>query len=403
MSAALRLSAGANVVLIGALAFLLWRDHATVPSTAGQSESAQAIQVQDAPSPSLTSPSAAAKGAGGKLTPALVAQLEDLGISRSILVSAVLEDFHRRWDKHFNDVQKRYAPKQVPEREYIELARQREAAQVRQLKETLGEQGYLEWDKERTLHLVNGAGLPLTDAEAETLYRLQKEFDEKHKELQMAMEDGIADRADAAALQTRAQEALERELEKVLGKQRLDQMRGYSDPVADVHRLYGDLNPSPDQAKKVIAAEEAYRESEAALARRLQSKPGDAASVMAELKTLNDAREENLRRVFGAEAYDRMKQQNDPTYKTLKQYADAWNLQEREVNTVYQTLQAFHDQADRTRLAAQMSEAAGQPVNWREINAAIDQARQKTEAGLQGVIGGERLRRLKQNGMLTMR
>jgi hypothetical protein len=40
-------------------------------------------------------------------------------------------------------------------------------------------------------------------------------------------------------------------------------------------------------------------------------------------------------------------------------------------------------------------------VDWKAINASIEQARHQAESGLLGLIGGDRLRRLKQNGLLT--
>lgn len=403
MSLALRLSIGANIVLLVAVvAVLLWREQAAAPSTV-----APAPRAISAPTERPTTVAGAQtldpKSGRPALNPATIAQLEQLGITRDLLVSALLEDFHRRWDRRFTELQKRYAPKQVPEREFVELGRLRDAERGRELKAALGEAGYLAWDKEQTLRTLNSTGVAMTAAEAERAYRLQKDFDEKHAELQMAMEDGVADRADVATLQAQAQEALEREFERLFGKPRLDEMRGYTDPIADVYRAFGDLSPTPDQANAVLRADQDFRAREAALARRVQENPGDPATITAELKAMNEAREENLRRIFGAEAYDTMKRQNDPTYKTLKQYANAWELQEHEIQSVYETLHAFHDQAERTRIPAQMSEAAGQPVNWRDINTAIEQARQQTEAGLQNLIGGERLRRLKQNGLLTTR
>jgi len=287
-----------------------------------------------------------------------------------------------------------------------ELSRASDAEQVRELKDALGEDGYRAWDKEQTLHAINrarapGDDLPMTADEAEQAYRLQKEFDDKNRELQMAMEDGIADRADVGTLQAQAQQALDRELDKLLGHERFNELRGNIDPTAEVYRTYGDLNPTPDQAKAAARAEQDYRARQTALAQQLNGNPGDEAKTTAELKALSDAYDENLRQIFGAETYNTIKQQNDPTYKTLQQYAGAWELKSNEIQPVYQSLHAFQDQADRMRNAAEMSQAAGQPVNWREVNSAIEQARQQTEAGLLNLIGMERLRRLEQNGLLA--
>jgi hypothetical protein len=180
-------------------------------------------------------------------------------------------------------------------------------------------------------------------------------------------------------------------------------MRGITDPVTDVFQAYSDLNPTPEQAQAVVQADEDYRAAEAALARRLQDHPGEETDVIAELQAMQQAREEQLRRTFGSEAYNASKGRADSTYKRLQQFAVAWELQEQEIPRVAETLRAFHDDTERRRAAAAMREAAGQRVDWHEVNAGIEQARQQTEAGLQNLIGGRRLSRLKQNGLLTFR
>ena len=407
MSSGFRLSIGANIVLAGIIVALLWREPIAAPSPVAPPARPVAERIET-PKPEAPPPEAPAKSTGQKLTATSVAQLEQAGVAQDILVNVLLEDLNRRSAKRVLELQKKYAPRQVPDHEMRELSRQGDAEQIRELKAAFGEEGYLAWDKEQTLRVLNrarvpGDELPLSAAEAEQAYRLQKEFDDKARELQIMMEDGVADRADVGALQAQAQQALDRELEKLLGPQRFNELRGNVDPATEVYRTYGDLNPTPTQAKAVLQAEQDYRARETALAKRVNETPTDAASVAAELKALSDAQDENLRRIFGAAAYDAMKRQNDPTYQTLRQYAAAWELKDQEIQSVYETLHAYQDQAARTRSAAEMSEAAGQRVNWREINSGIEQAQQQTEAGLQNLIGGERLQRLKQNGVLTIR
>lgn len=332
--------------------------------------------------------------------PTVLAQFERLGVARDVVVHALLGEIHRRWDLRSAELEKRYAPSQVPEREYIELARMRDADEVRMLKEALGESEYLAWHKDHTLRMLNVGGAPLTPQEAELAYRLQKEFNEEYNARQMAMEDGVADEADLGRLHDDAQAALDRQLEQLLGTQRYQQMRGISDPIADVQRRFGDLDPTPDQAHIVLQAEEHYLAREAALAKRLKADASDTAEIAVELQAMREARDQELRRTFGAEAYDALQRQNDPTFKKLTQYAAAWELQDHEIPPLHEALHAFHVQTERTRAAAAMREAAGHPVNWPEINAAIEQSRRQTEATLSKLIGEPRLDRLKQNGML---
>ncbi len=407
MSSALRLSIGANIVLAGIVALLLWRDQPAAPS-AVVLPAKRAMTRSDAPKVDAPPPPLEPNSVGAKLSPATVAQLEQSGISRELLVNVVVEDLNRRMARQVLDLQRRYAPRPVPDHEMRELTRQDDLERIRELKAAFGEAGYLAWDKEQTLRNLNrarvpGDELPMTPGEAEQAYRLQKEFDENNQQYQQMMEDGVGDQADIGSLQAQAQQTLDRELEKLLGKQRFDELRGNTDPATEVYRTYGDLNPTAGQASAVLQAEGDYRAREADLAKRLRENPANAAQTAAELKALSDAQDATLRQIFGADAYDNIKRQNDPTYQTLQRYAGAWELNDRDVQSVYQALHAFQEQADRTRSAAQLSESAGQPVNWREIEAGIAQARQQTEAGLQSLIGDERLQRLKRNGVLTSR
>ena len=407
MSAFFRLSLGTNILLMGVVALLLLRDQRAVtpragllnPPTFARSEMRNADPV-DKPRPPHSPVSL--------FSAASFVQLEQSGVSHQTLVNVLLEDLNRRSAKRVLELQKKYAPRLVPDREMRELTRESDAEQIRELKGAFGEEGYLAWDKEQTLRNLNRARVPgddlaMTAGEAEKAYQLQKEFDEKNQELQMAMEDGVADKADAGMLGAQAQRTLDRELEKLLGKQRFDELRGNTGPTTEVYRVYGELTPTSEQAKAVVQAEGNYRTHEAALAKRLSENPEDPTDVAVELKVLSDVHEKNLRQIFGAADYENMKRQNDPTYKTLQQYAGAWGLGQPEIQSVYEALQPFQEQASRTRAAAEMREAAGQRVNWREIDSGIEQARQQTEASLQHLIGGERLQRLKQNEVLTNR
>jgi hypothetical protein len=410
MTSAFRISIGANIALLGIVLALLLRDRPTVPVRVAELPAVRPAQpvIGRVATPQAPAAGLQPRPTGSELTPAVVAQLEQMGISRSILTNVLLERLNQRSARRLLELQKQYAPRLVPEHEMRELSRESDAEQVRELKGAFGEAGYLAWDKEQALKALNrarvpGDELPMSDDEAERAYQLQKKFDHDNRELQMAMEDGVADKADVGLLQAEAQQSLDRDLEKLLGKQRFDELKGTIDPATVVYREFGDLDPTPEQTKAVVQADGDYRAREAALAKKLAEDPAAAANVRDQLDAMNVARDEILRGIFGAEAYDNQKQQNDPTFKTLKLYAGAWELNEPDVQSVYQALHAFNSQADLTRSAAEMREAAGQRVNWREINAAIEQARQQTETGLQSLIGPERLGRLKENGLLGTR
>jgi hypothetical protein len=402
MSSALRISIGVNIVLTGVLGWVVVHKQPVAAP-----ERSAAVR-SGAPRPAAAANGFQSNAAESKLTPSAIAELERMGISRDILTKVFLEDFSRRWDKRVLALQKKFAPKLVPDREMRELARESDVEQAREMKESFGEEGYRAWDKDQTLRTLNrarqpGDDLPMTADESEQAYQLQKDFDEKSKDLQMAMEDGVADKADAGALQAQAQEALDGNLKKLLGDQRFSELRGNTDPTTEVYQAFGALNPTSDQASAAAQAEADYRARTTALAAQQNQNPADVTNVTAELQAINQAREDNLRQIFGSDAYDNMLKQSDATYQTLQQYAGVWNLNGDEVQQVYDSLHGFQQQADSLRSAAQLSEQAGQHVNWNAVNASIDQALQQTQTGLQSTIGPDRLRRLTQNGLLTNR
>ena len=335
------------------------------------------------------------------LTSEAIVRLEAAGTSRRVLADIKRLDFRRRWSQRVVDLENKYAPNQPPQREYIALERLRDAEQVRELKEALGEAGYLAWDKEETLRKLNFEEVPMNPVEADRAYQLQKHLDDKLQELRMGMEDGDADIADAGTLQMQAQDAYEKELEKLLGRKRYEQLKGSTSPLVPGATMFDDLTASEEQVNTLKAAQSEYSNREMALAQRLREKPSDAGTIAAELKALNSAREENFRKAVGAATYDQLKRGHDSTYQTLKQYAGAWNLTEPEIEPVYTKVRSFQDEAERLRQAAQMSELAGQNADWNAVNSLIEESRRETEAGLHGLIGEERLSRLLRNGILT--
>ena len=87
MSSTFRCSIAANIVLTATVALLLWRNH--LPALARIAALARPVAVRSEPSPHPVAviPEPPPKFAGHNLTPATIAQLEQVGISRDSLVS----------------------------------------------------------------------------------------------------------------------------------------------------------------------------------------------------------------------------------------------------------------------------------------------------------------------------
>lgn len=398
-------SLGANLVLLAAIVapYLLPAPAAHRPGSAHPPPTQPAPRADRATHLPMA-PAVAARGANHdppSIDPAAVAQLETLGFTRDVIVDALLTSFHHHWDEAFTALEAAYSPRPVPERAYLELARQRDAERLRTLQAALGDAGYAAWHKDQTLRHLNVTGIPLSPDEAERAYQLQRAFDDEHLDLQVAMEDGLADPLEAATLQDAGRAWLDQQLEQLLGPDRFAALRGVADPVADVQRAYGDLGPTRDQAHAVLAVERDYRAREAALVGPPADGPADAARLEAALAALAAARSDQLRRIFGADAFEATQREQDPTYQKLRQFAGVWELDDQQLAAAYATLRTIHDETDRTRHAAALAEQAGQRVDWPAVNQAIEQRRRRAGQDLQTVLGEKRLRRLQQNGLLA--
>jgi len=395
MSLEYRLSILANLALLGAAVLLIREGNRAASHIAGVT----APPTRSAPSklPVASRPTAARP----EETADVFARLEKAGVSRIVLADIMRNDHRRRWGKRVRELENRFAPKQPPQREYVTLRRLEEEDEDRELKQTLGEEGYAAWDKEQTLRKVNFEEVPMKPEESDRVYQLDKQLDDKLREMRLAMEYGDADVADMSTLQMKAQDEYEKALENLLGKERYDKLKGYSFPVVEGHAEFNELNPSPDQVSALQSAVSGYQAAEAELSKRIADKPMDAAAIAAELKTMNEAQEQSMRKAIGADAYEALRREHDETYQALTQYAQAWHLQDNEIEPVYQKLKAYEDNVEWLRKAAQMTELAGQTADWSAVKATIERSRQATQSELEALVGPDRARAIARNGLLS--
>jgi hypothetical protein len=396
MSLAYRLSVVANVALIAVTIGLVSHERGEPTAPAVAARAAESTEPSSA-----TANKRAAPARRPESTADLFARLEKAGVATTVLADIVRTDHRRRWSKRVFELENRFAPKQPPQREYIMLRRLEEEDETRALKQALGEQGYAAWDREQTLQKLNFEEVAMSSAEEDRVYDLEKRLEDKLREMQLAMEDGDADIADMGTLQMQAQDAYEKDLEKLLDTQRYQQLKGYTIPVVEGHLEFNELSPTPEQVTALQAAVSDYQTRETDLTTRLADKPADPATIAAELKTYRDEEDARLRDTIGADAYANFKRDHDDTYQTLTQYSQAWNLKDGEIEPVYDKIKAYVDNVDRLRRAAQLTQLAGEAADWNTINATIEQSRQQTEADLQSLIGPDRAHAIERNGLLS--
>jgi len=407
MTSGLRLSLTANIALVSLVVALILRWPAPPVKPAEKLRRLDSHAEKGSTNPSRGPSETMAEGG---LNPVAAAELMHCGVSRETLTEVVLQDFERRQNEALAQLEKRYAPALIPEREMIAFSRRRDVDRVRAIRNTLGEEAYRAWDRNQALQELNfrrlpGDPLPMSAAETERAYELQRDFDERSKSIQMAFEDGVADRADADALRKRAKQELDDALSKLLGSDRLAQLHGSADETGHIgaagetQQNWSDLCPTAEQAKGIERADTDYRSHENELAKALAARTTDPSAAAAELMRIAAEREQTLRGIFGAEAYAEHEAARDPAYGALTRYAEAWDLKPADIDRVYHSVSVFEQQADGLRRLAALREQAGSNVDWNAVNAAIEQLKRQASADVGAAVGPERLRRMEASGL----
>src|SRR5262245_20974065 len=225
-----KLSVGLNLVLISAVILLVARraggpDH-SVPIT----EHPAAISNAPAPIASPPNPRAISpvtnKIAAGSDCKHWIESLRAAGIPNRVLVKVVLADFEDRWQKREDELQQKYNRGEVDADAMSALQDEREREEEKELRAALGDDGYKEWDRERTLGSLNLRSIKVSAAETNSIYAMQKDLQRRFQELEQSRRKGDLDEADFAELQSKAQNNFDERLKALLGDDRYAATQG---------------------------------------------------------------------------------------------------------------------------------------------------------------------------------
>jgi hypothetical protein len=397
-----KLSVVLNVVLIGAVILLLARRTAGPahsvpiapehPAAVSNDSEPFASQPNLRPVSQVTNKIAATSDWKQWIEP-----LRAIGVPNRVLARLVQADFDERWQKRADELQQKYNRGDVDADALSALEDEHEREQEKELRSALGEDGFKEWDRENTLGSLNLRSVKLSAAETNSIYALQKDLQRRFQELEQLRRKGDVDEADFAELQSKAQSSFDERLKTLLGDDRYAATQGTDDNSGELRRSLKNLNPTDAQFQAMLDVQRQWTERRGDLDRRLQENRSMDAAYGEQIQALDQARDQEYQRVLGTNAFDAFQREQDARYLTMKRYANAWEMDEQNIDYVYRTIKYYEKNVEEYRRAAQELERKGQPVDWEAVNNNLRQFSDQTEQVIQNYLGPDRFNKIKRN------
>lgn len=351
------------------------------------------------PSPSDGESSTARAGSVAALS-SLVAKMRAAGATDEQIADFVNAALDQLWSEEQRGLQRKARRGEIDPRTAWQMSPERQAAREQAMRDLVGDVAFANWDKKNVFRWFDIESLGLSAVETDALYIFQKEQQRQGLDLNQAMQAGEIDSGDYQARQVEQMKESERRMAELIGPQRAAKLKQESDWTFG--RLRWDLrelNLSDAQVDGLFRATQQTTEKQQELQRLSQAgTPVDGNRWQA----IQAEQDQEYQRVLGASGYASYKKMQDNTYKQMKQYAKAWQLNDSDIEYVYQTLQNNKQSLLDYRKQAQELQSQGQPVNWQEINQGVEDFKKQTEAELRSRMGEDRFNKLKRAGLIQI-
>jgi hypothetical protein len=325
----------------------------------------------------------------------LVDQLRAMGVPNKVLAQVVLKDLDQRWNKHAAEVSlKCHGNPEIVAALQLEIERNMGA----EMRAALGEEGFKEWDTENMRREVNRGRIELTPSETDAAYTMWKKLQERELELKESKLKGEMDEADANEAYAKDVSAAQLQLKALLGDERYAQAQGHGDAAADLRQDVAKVNPNDFQFQQLLKAQQEWNDRRA----ELEKQSHDDLTHAEQLKALESARDEEYRRVLGAELFDALQKGQDPGYSEMKKHENIWGLDDAKIDYVYGTMKYYEKSVDDYKSQARAIEAQGQNVDWNAVNVNLQQFTQQIQQGLQAYLGQASFDKMQRNGIFQL-
>lgn len=395
MKILLAVAMGLNLILTVALVRSLSRPHPIAISAP-----AVPVPVREARPVTVTVVASAPVQANGPGWQSWLGQLRAAGVPDKVLAGLVISDFEDRWEKKNREMQRRYHAGDLDAGAMEQFTDGHDAGQEEELKAALGGDGFVKWDKERTLGDLETASIALPASDADALYQLRKDLAQKQRELAQAHSGGEIDEADFDESQAATQKDYDQKLKALLGHERYAALQHPDESAkGDLVRNLKDVNATDSQFQALLAAQKQWNDQRAKLDQQAQASPDASASLEEQVQAIDAARDAEYQRVLGTNGYDAFQRAQDSRYQTLQRYAAAWQLTGENIDHLYRALQYSQKTVQDYLQQARAMEAQGQAVDWPQVEANVRQFSSQTQQSLRSYLGPDRFEKLQKNSV----
>ncbi len=330
-------------------------------------------------------------------------QLHSAGVPDYLLARLVVADSEERWAQRERELQKQCDRGELDPEDLVDAREKNEAQQEADLRAILGDAGFHRWDRQRVLQAMNLdlSALRLSETEMDSLYELRKQEDARQRELEQARRNGELDGEDFVQKQTEAQENFDTQLKALLGDQRFASMAPASDAAiaADLRRQFKGANLGEDQLQTLADAQRLWSQQRTELAESASA--AGSPELEQKLAAADAARDQAFQQVLGADGFAQYQKQQDENYQMMKHNASAWQLNDQDIDAVYQTIHSFESNMRAYQQQAQALQQQGQQVDWAGVQQNLQTFQQQAQDALRKYLGADRFQKMRQNEFLS--
>jgi len=311
-----------------------------------------------------------------------------MGVPNDLLALVALEDFESGWDGRFAAC---WGDPAKMERVQLEKDLSQDAA----MRAALGEEGFKQWDTKTMLWEAMSTPVDVTPGEAESIYALKKNLQQRQFALEEAQIDGTMDRAEVIAAVQKLYAEYNQQLKAVLGDDRYAKSQQLDDDFVAGNLRYElmNLHPSDTQFQDIFRADKQWNNTLAAL------NPG-APDYLEQFKAANDARDQKYEQALGTEAFHKLREQEDTGYIQMKKYENLWNLDDNKIDYVYNTMNQYRKTVGDYQIQVRALQSRGQDIDWTAVNQYLQRLTGQTQQALQNTVGKDSFTSLQRNSVL---
>ena len=327
----------------------------------------------------------------------LVDQLRAMGVPNKILARVVLADLDAGWNRHAAEVTiKCHGDPATMAALQLEIDKSLDA----EMRAALGGEGFKQWDHENMLRESNRGKVQLTASETEAAYDLWKKLQQRELEFKEARVKGAMDEAGISEAYAKAYSEMNQQMKALLGEDRYAKSQQTDDgtAAANLRQDLAKANPSDSQFQELLTTQQQWNVIRSKLDKQFQDDPSSAAYAE-QISALDEARDQEYRRVLGANVFDTLQKEQDIGYSNMKKYKDIWGLDDNKIDSVYGSMKYYEKAVQDYQTQVRALEAQGQSVDWAAVNKNLQQFAEQTQQTLKNYLGQASFNRMQQNGV----